>query len=443
MFVSVVLAAGKGTRMRSHLPKALQPLLGEPLVAHALEAVGALRPDLEVVVVGHGRDEVVRALSGGVPEPTPESAAAPRGRPPLFATQEPQLGTAHAAMCGIEAALRALGAAPETVDALVVNGDLPLLRRETLGRLLATHRETGADATVLTCLKSDPTGYGRIVHGPDGSLRDIVEEPDADPETRKIREINVGVYAFRAAAFLSGYSRLERANVQGEFYLTDVPVKIARGGGKVSLAPVEDEEEIAQVNTRADLARATLILRERTIAELLEAGVTVVDPSTTYVERRVSAGADTVIYPFTVIEHDVAMGAGCEIGPFAHLRPGTRLGDGVSIGNFVELKNSALGPGTKVRHLSYLGDGIVGANVNVGAGTIFANYDGEKKNRTVVEDDASLGSGTILVAPVTVGRGARTGAGAVVLKNRDVPPGAVVAGVPAVPIRSQRTKRNR
>lgn len=412
MLVSVILAAGKGTRMRSDLPKVLHPLLGAPLLEHVMDSAEPLGPAERVVVVGYARERVIAAFpSRGV----------------TWAIQEEQLGTAHAAHCGVEA----LKAADPATSVLVLNGDLPLLRTETLEALLAEHRKATADVSILTCVLADAYGYGRIVRGADGRVRNIVEEKDADPATRAIREANVGIYVFQLGVFRELYKKIGRQNAQGELYLTDVVVQAAQAGRKVATHSVVNEAEVAQVNSRAELAVASRLLRDRILDAYLLSGVTIDDPASTYIEKGVKIGADSHIFPFTVIHRGVEIGAGCEVGPFAHLRAGTRIADGGSIGNFVEVKNSSIGARSKVRHLAYVGDGEVGSEVNLGAGTIFANYDGKKKHKTVVKDNAFVGSGTVLVAPVTIGKGAVTGAGAVVLRNRDVPDGGVVAGVPA------------
>ncbi len=431
MLAAVILAAGKGTRMHSDLPKVLHPLLGAPLLEHALENAEAVNPAEKVVVVGYARDRVEKAFpSRGI----------------TWAVQEEQLGTGHAAHCGVEAisGLREPsrpGAEPGAdPDVLVLNGDLPLLRAGTLRALLGVHVEARADVSILTCSMADPTGYGRILRDSKGSVRDVVEEKDADIEVKKVHEANVGVYVFRASTFRDLYAKIGRHNAQGELYLTDVVVEAARAGRKVSTFTTEDETEVAQVNSRAELARASEILRERMLDAYMLEGVTIDDPRSTYIEKGVRIGGETRILPFTVIRRGVEIGSRCEVGPFAHLRPGTRVADGASIGNFVEIKSSSIGRGTKVRHLSYIGDGLVGEGVNIGAGTIFANYDGKEKHRTVVKDRAFVGSGTVLVAPVTIGEGAITGAGSVVLRNRDVGDGEVVVGVPARTLKHETRK---
>jgi bifunctional UDP-N-acetylglucosamine pyrophosphorylase/glucosamine-1-phosphate N-acetyltransferase len=293
------------------------------------------------------------------------------------------------------------------------------------------HRRSGNAATVLSFRPADPTGYGRVVRDGRGAFLDIVEEKDADFETRTIAEVNAGLYAFDAAALGPALRRLRAGNSQRELYLTDVPRLLRRDGKRVGAVRVLEPEVVAGVNTLSELASAGAVMRRRVIESFLAAGVEIVDPSTTFIAPDARVGVRTRIEPFTVIEGGVRIGRGCRVGPYARLRRGTILEDGVSVGNFVEVKASRLGRRTKAQHLSYLGDADLGSDVNVGAGTITCNYDGRSKHATVVADGAFLGSGTLLVAPVKVGRRAVTGAGAVVLAGRDVPPGAVVAGVPA------------
>ena len=413
MLATVVLAAGKGTRMQSELPKVLHPLLGAPILEHVLDNATKLDAQQVVVVVGYARQKVEAAFAR---------------RKITWAVQEKQLGTAHAAHCGVQ---EISVDDPEGCEVLVLNGDLPLLRETTLRRLLEAHRQARAAVSILTCEMEDATGYGRIIRNRSGDVENIVEERDADEATRAVREGNVGVYVFQHSAFTELYSRIGTDNAQGELYLTDVVVQAVAEGLRVVTSSVEDASEVAQVNSRRELAEASAILRGRLIDAYLEAGVTIDDPRTTYIEAGVVIGRDTRILPFTHIERGVEIGRGCEVGPFARLRAGTRLEEGASIGNFVELKNSHVGSKTKIRHLADVGDGEIGSGVNIGAGTIFANYDGKAKHKTIVKDEAFIGSGSVLVAPVTIGRKATTGAGAVVLRNRDVPDGQVVVGVPA------------
>ncbi len=415
--VSVILAAGKGTRMRSERPKVLHELLGAPILEHVLRASGAVDPARQVVVVGHGRELV-------------EEAFADRGI--TFVHQERQLGTGHAAKCAVDAVGDDL---PDDAGVLILNGDLPLLGSATLARLVERF-ESGADVALLTCTKSDPAGYGRIVRNDSSSaLAAIVEEKDADESTRGIPEVNVGTYLFRADVFRAAIAKIGTDNAQGELYLTDAVVRAADDGRRVDLVAVEDETETAQVNCRRELAEATDILRGRIVGALMDDGVTVCDPRSTYVEIDVEVAPDTVIYPFCVLRRGVRIGAQCEIGPFCHLRPNTVIENRVRIGNFVETKKSTIGAGAKVPHLTYVGDATIGEKANIGAGTIFANYDGVAKHPSTVGANAFIGSGSIIVAPVSIGDRAMTAAGAVVLKGRDVEDDEVVAGVPAKSLR--------
>jgi bifunctional UDP-N-acetylglucosamine pyrophosphorylase/glucosamine-1-phosphate N-acetyltransferase len=424
---AVLLAAGQGKRMRSARPKVLFEVAGRPMVAHVLDAALGLRPDRVAVVVGHGAAEVREAVRN-------DHAFDPRVV--RFALQKEQRGTGHALRC----ALPALRGFRGTV--VVLNGDVPLVGAATLKVLVDAHRRSGAAATVLTFRPADPTGYGRIVRDSRGAFLDIVEEGDADFETRTIAEVNAGLYAFDAAVLAGALRRLRAENAQAELYLTDVPRLLRRDGRNVGAVRVLDPEVVAGVNTLSELAAAGAVLRRRVVEGFLAAGVEIVDPSTTFVAPDARIGAGTRIEPFTVIEGGVRVGRNCSVGPFARLRAGTVLEDGVAVGNFVEVKASRLGRRSRARHLAYLGDADVGAGVNVGAGTITCNYDGRRKHPTTVGDGAFLGSGTLLVAPVTVGARAVTGAGAVVLAGRHVPPGSVVAGVPARPLGRKRRRQS-
>ena len=413
---AVILAAGKGTRMRSDRPKVLFEVAGRPMAAHVLEAALGLKPKVVAVVVGHGAAEVRAALRAD-PSFDPKVVR--------FVLQAEQKGTGHALRC----ALPALRGFRGTV--LVLNGDVPLVGADTLRTLADAHRRSGAAATVLSFRPSDPTGYGRVVRDGRGAFLDIVEERDADFETRTIAEVNAGLYAFDSAVLPAALRRLRAANSQGELYLTDVPRLLRRDGRAVGAVRVLDPEVVSGVNTLSELAAAATVLRRRVLERFLAEGVEIVDPSTTFIAPDARIGAGTRVEPFSVIESGVRVGRGCEVGPFARLRPGTVLEDGAAVGNFVEVKASRVGRRSRARHLAYIGDADVGAEVNVGAGTITCNYDGKRKHRTTVGDGAFLGSGTLLVAPVSVGRRAVTGAGAVVLAGRDVPAGTTVVGVPA------------
>jgi bifunctional UDP-N-acetylglucosamine pyrophosphorylase/glucosamine-1-phosphate N-acetyltransferase len=395
------------------VPKVLQDLCGWPLLRYTLHAARSVEPSHLVVVVGFGRDQVLAAFDG---------------EEVLWAVQEEQLGTAHAAGVG-------LAALPDFAGSVVIlNGDLPHLRSETVRALVEKHRRTGSDATILVCEKTDPTGYGRIIRDEAGRAKDIVEEGDASDAIRALKHVNAGVYAFKAPVLRELLKEIRPDNSQGEHYMPDAFVLLARHGGRAETFLLEDEREIEQVTDRIDLAASA----RRVYAEIarghMARGVTIVSPEHTFIDQGVDIGHDTLILPFTVIRRGVRIGRGCEVGPFSHLRPGTVLEDGAEVGNFTELKATVLGENSKAKHLSYLGNGLVGAAVNIGAGTIFANYDGKTKETTRVHDGAFVGSGSILVAPVSVGENAVTGAGAVVTKRHDVMPGEVVVGVPARPI---------
>jgi bifunctional UDP-N-acetylglucosamine pyrophosphorylase / glucosamine-1-phosphate N-acetyltransferase len=445
----LILAAGLGTRMKSARAKVLHRLGSRPLIAHVLDAALALDPEQIVVVVGHQAEQVEAAA---------REALAGRGAERLrFVTQAEQRGTGHAVMSARASLAGARGAL------VVLYGDAPLIRAETLRRLVAEHERGAHAATLLTTEVADPRGYGRIIRDGGGSLERIVEEKDATPAEREVREINPGFYCFEVGALLPALDRLTTRNAQGEYYLTDIPELLRRGGGTVGTVFHEAAEELLGINTRAELAAAWGRLRRATLDRLMAAGVTIVDPDSTYIDAGVEVGADTVIHPQVVIEGASRLGRECEIyswtrltnveigdncrvlngcvladarlaarnsvGPFAHLRMGAELSEEAVVGNFVEVKKSRLGRKTKAMHLTYLGDATLGERVNIGAGTVTCNYDGKRKHPTVIEDDVKIGSDTMLVAPVRVGRGSVSGAGSVITK--DVPPDSLVAGVPA------------
>lgn len=431
----VVLAAGKGTRMRSAVPKVLHKLSGKRLIDYVLRAAAQVRPASITVVVGHGAEQVVQSL---------------QDYPALrFVTQEPQLGTAHAA----------LQTEPLFKDVrgtlLLLSGDVPLLTGTSLQRLLAAHTEASAAMTVMTAVVERPYGYGRIVRT-GGSIARIVEERDASPTERAIREINAGVYAFDLEPLFPALHSVAAQNAQGEYYLPDL-VAIYRKRGRTVATVTVDPEEIRGINSRTELAEVGALVRQKKNEELMAAGVTLIDPSTTYVDADVVVGPDTVIHPNVYLEGETQIGGACEIlanvrisnstigdrvtianfcvldgatvasdarvGPFAHLRPGSVVRERARVGNFVELKNTTLGEGSKANHHAYLGDATIGSNVNIGAGTITCNYDGQRKHPTVIEDGAFIGSDVQLVAPVKIGKGAYVAAGSSIVQ--DVPPGAL------------------
>ena len=431
----VILAAGQGTRMKSQLPKVLHRIAGRPMIEHVLRTAESVSPETISVIVGHKAEVVRDQLST---------------RTLNFALQEPQLGTAHA----LQQAEAALAGKSGTV--ILLSGDVPLLTASTLQRLLETHRGAGAAATVVTATLERPYGYGRIVRT-DGRIARIVEERDASPAERQIKEINGGIYAFDLAPLFDALRGIASQNAQGEFYLTDLVAIYRRRKLPVETLMVDNPQEIRGINSRTELAEVSRLVRQKKNEELMAAGVTLIDPATTYIDPDVEVGPDTVIHPGVVLEGQTRIGAACEIqahvrisdseigdrvninnfclivgalvadgaavGPFAHLRPDTVVHEGAKIGNFVELKKTSLGRGSKVNHLSYLGDASIGANVNVGAGTITCNYDGEKKHQTVIEDGAFIGSDTQLIAPVRVGKGAYVGAGSSI--TQDVPAGSL------------------
>jgi bifunctional UDP-N-acetylglucosamine pyrophosphorylase / glucosamine-1-phosphate N-acetyltransferase len=459
-FASVVLAAGKGTRMRSMLPKVLHQAAGSPLMAYVLNAIEAIpttsafaplltittghRP---IVVVGYGAEQIEATF----------------GDRCLYALQEEQLGTGHAVLAARKA-VDTLDPLPQTV--LVCYGDTPLISSEILARVLVEHLTSQATLTFLTAITEQPSDFGRVVRDAGGQVREIVEVKRATEEQKRIREINSGVYCFERNWLWSALQTLPR-NAAGEYYLTDL-VGIASAQGCTIATVSGSFDETIGINDRVQLAIAEQLLRRRVLERHMYAGVTIIDPATTYIDADVEIGTDTVILPATMITGKTRIGSACRIGPgttidqstlgndcvvrnsvleettfedgvsigpFSHCRPGAYLARDVHMGNFGEVKNSYIGPETDMHHFSYVGDATVGEHVNIAAGTITCNYDGVQKNRTNIGNGAFIGSDTMLVAPVTVGEYAVTGAGSVV--NRDVPPGAVVVGVPARVLRTR------
>ncbi|GAA0739002.1 bifunctional UDP-N-acetylglucosamine diphosphorylase/glucosamine-1-phosphate N-acetyltransferase GlmU [Dactylosporangium roseum] len=434
----IILAAGEGKRMKSAIPKVLHPLLGRTLVGHVLAATReSLGGGAVTVVVGHGGDQVRDHLAQVAPDAVP-------------VTQAERRGTGHAVRIALEAT-------PDLTGTLVVlNGDIPLLRAETLAALVHSHESTKASATVLTAEVPDPTGLGRIVRNRGGEFAAIVEERDATPEQRAIREINSGAYVFEAAALREMLGKLSTDNDQGEEYLTDVIGMLAAAGAPIVAHRAPDATETLGANDRAELAGLRAIMRDRINDGWMRAGVAIIDPATTWIDVTVSLSRDAVVEPNThlrgatsigegaVVGPDTSLidvvvgegaavvrthavsseiGPGASVGPFAYLRPGTRLGRKSKIGTFVETKAASLGEGAKVPHLSYVGDAEIGEGTNIGAATVFVNYDGIKKQRSVIGAHARTGADNMFVAPVRVGDGAYTAAGSVIVK--DVPPGAL------------------
>jgi bifunctional UDP-N-acetylglucosamine pyrophosphorylase/glucosamine-1-phosphate N-acetyltransferase len=406
--VAVILAAGRGTRMKSSGPKVMHEILGKPMLGCVIDSVRAAGVSDIVVVAGHGIKEL-RAYLKGV----------------KIAEQKKLLGSGDA-VASAGAVLR-----KHSGTVLVVCGDTPLIKPSTIKALISSHGKYGADVTVLTAVVNDPGSYGRMVRNASGVITGISEAANATQAEKAISEINVGTYCFNAKRLIGALKRVRADSKKKEYFLTDTIGIIHGDGGITASVVLQDFDEALGINTRKDLAQAALIMKKAKAEELMDSGVTIEDLSSVTVYPGALIGRDTVIGPNTVIEQDVVIGENCRIGPFARIRPGTRLSDGVEVGNFVELARARIGAGTKVKHHAYLGDAVVGRQVNIGAGTITANYDGKSKNKTIIGDGAFIGVGAILIAPVRVGRKAVVGAGCVVPKGRNVAPGATVVGVPA------------
>lgn len=435
--IAVILAAGKGTRMRSKYPKVLHKVGGKAMLQHVIDAATIAGADEKVVIVGHEAELV-------------EAMVADQGK---IALQAEQLGTGHAVMQTKDAL------AGFTGTALILCGDTPLLDGEELKKFCEAHKASGAAATVLTAIMDDPFGYGRIVRDAEGNVQGIVEQKDATEEQKAIKEINTGIYCMECPQMFDVLATLTCNNAQGEYYLTDVLEKLNAAGQKVGGVVTADSDMVMGINSRKQLSVAEGVMRQRILDKLMDAGVTIMDPASTFIEGSVKIGSDTIIYPYTWLEGETVIGEDCEIGPnvrltnvklgnnnhlqfvyghdcqvkndvtvgpYVHLRPDTVISDHVKIGNFVEVKNSNVGEGTKLPHLTYIGDSDIGSGVNMGCGCITVNYDGKKKHRTIIGDNAFVGCNTNLVAPVTVGEGTYIGAGSTITK--EVPKDALGIG---------------
>jgi bifunctional UDP-N-acetylglucosamine pyrophosphorylase/glucosamine-1-phosphate N-acetyltransferase len=432
-----ILAAGKGTRMKSAQPKVLHPVAGLPLIEHVLRTADSLNPTSVTVIVGHMADAVKAGLT--------------KRMGLRFALQEPQLGTGHAVL-QVEPMLRG-----RSGTLVLLSGDVPLLRPTTVRALVDRHQTSGAAATVLTARVPEPRGYGRIVRDERGAITAIVEEKDATDEERTIDEINSGIYAFELAPLFDALKSIGASNAQNEYYLPDLVRIYHARGARVETLVLDDAREVLGINSRKELAEVTAIMNRNRAEELMAAGVTIVDPASTWIGPDVVVGTETVLHPNVYLEGRTRIGRGCvinsgvriidstlddeavvnnfcviceshiasgaQVGPFAHIRPQSEVGEHARIGNFVELKKTAVGKGSKASHLSYLGDATIGDGVNIGAGTITCNYDGTAKHPTVIEDGAFIGSDSQLVAPVRVGKDAYVAAGSSIVE--DVPPGAL------------------
>lgn len=426
---TLILAAGKGTRMKSELPKVIHEVNGIPMISKIIKVLEILKPEENILILGHKKEEVLKVV----------------GENADYVVQTEQLGTGHAVLQAKDKLKDYDG------DIMVLCGDTPLLREETLEELYKFHRDTDSVTTILTSIYDNPFGYGRIVKE-NGLVKAIVEEKEADAETKKIKEVNAGVYCFKGRELFDALSKITNNNEKGEYYLTDV-IGIQVGEGKqVQSYVLNDNIEILGVNSKIELAQASKVLRDRKNVELMEKGAILIDPSTVYVEEDVKVGRDTIIYPGAILQGKTVIGENCQIlgttriidstlgdnikvessvieesilengvtmGPFAHLRPKSHLKEKVHIGNFVEVKKSTLEKGVKAGHLTYLGDAQIGEDTNIGAGTITCNYDGKNKFKTVVGKNSFIGSDSMLVAPVVIGENALVGAGSVITK--DVP----------------------
>jgi len=406
---TIVLAAGKGTRMKSATPKVLHEVCGQPLIEYVLDVAHHVGSSKTCVVLGHELEKVQKRLSKGI----------------LTVEQKKLLGTGDAVKTAGKFFKDFKG------NILILCGDTPLLKVETIKALIKRHRKTNAVVTILTAVADNHQGYGRIIRNNFAKVVAIREENDCTEDEKDIREINSGVFCFNGQALFENLKKIKVNSRKGEYYLTDLVALLAEQRLCVETFTTSEPEEAWGVNTREDLAACAFIMRKRILSTLMLDGITIVDPLTTMIDSHVKIGQDSVIKPFTVIDRDVKIGKNCVIGPFAHLRPGTRIDDTVEIGNFAEVSRSTVGTGTFMKHFSFLGDAMVGRHVNIGAGTVTANYDGQEKHRTVIGDGAFIGSDSILVAPVKVGKKAMTGAGSVVTKGKVIPDGKIFVGVPA------------
>lgn len=413
---TIILAAGKGTRMKSSLPKVLHQVAGKTIIHHVLDVAQAVGSLKTYVVVGHQSAQVQNALPDNVD----------------VVIQEQLAGTADAVRSAAPLLQNYHG------DVLILCGDTPLLDKAVLRRLIKKHRSTKAACTLLSCDMDDPMGYGRIIRDHQNNVVAIREQKDATSAERLISEINVGVYCFNAELLFDGLKKIKRNAKKNEFYLTDIIPHLLTHNKRVDVFKTSDQRAALGVNTRVQLAEAEAILRKQINETLMLSGVTIVDPNTTFIDADVTIKPDTVIYPMTVIERGVKIGQACQIGPMARLRQGTVIKNNVIVGNHTEVSRSVLEDGVMMKHMGFLGDARVGKNVNIGAGVITANYDGKNKHQTVIGEKAFIGTDAVLIAPLKIGSKAMIGAGSVVPKNTKVPPGSLLKGVPAKNVKDKK-----
>ena len=405
----IILAAGKGERMKSSLPKVLHALCGRPMILYTLDLVTRLKPNKVISVLGHKHSSVEKHIPKNI----------------KIVLQEKLLGTADA----VRRTDRFLKNFNGTV--VVLYADHPLFKEATIKELIRHHLKNGCDVTLLTAQAIDPSGYGRILRDNYGNISGIVEENRANEFQREIKEVNLGAICFNKKTLFKALRQIKQDPAKKEYYLTEAVRILYRQGALIESVKITNLDEAMGINSHSDLMKANRLMRKNIIERLLGQEVKIIDPETTFIDWQVKIGKDTVIYPFTIIESGVKIGSRCLIGPFCHLRPGTTVKDKSEIGNFLELVRSRVGKKTKIKHFGYIGDSRIGNQVNVGAGTVTANFDGKNKNLTIINDRAFIGSDTVLVAPVKIGKAAVTGAGSAVTKNKNVPDGKVVVGVPA------------
>ncbi len=415
-FCVIILAAGEGKRMKASVPKVLCEICGKPMVQYVVEAASLVKPKKMIVVIGRKRTQVKEVFGNNV----------------RVAYQEKPLCTADA----VKAAIKDIP--PDARDVIVLYGDTPLITEETIRVLYDFHTSRNVSCTVLTTFLDNPGGYGRILRNEAGQPVSINEDKDANYQQKNIREINTGMYCFKKDDLLEALKYVKPAANTAEFYLTDVFSWLFSRNRKIGACVVDTSQEVLGVNSQGQLLEAAEILRRRVLERFLEAGVSIADFKTIFIDASAQIGSGTKVLPFTVIEKGVSVGKDCSIGPFCHLRQGAVLKDKVSVGNFTEIKNSYLDEATRVRHVSYIGDTKIGKKVNIGAGTVVANFDGKNKNKTIIKDKAFVGCDTVLIAPVVIGKNAIVGAGSVVTRGHNVPDGALVVGVPAREIKKRK-----